>query len=163
MFGNNPKSSASNSHGTTLIAKGTEISGQITFSGSLEIEGVVRGNIVVEQGNESAQVRIQKSGEVFGDICAPVVIVNSSVEGNVYSSKRVELAANAVVCGDVHYQIIEMVKGAQVNGGLLYTNEARQVSASAEDKTGTSGFGSDNGSFDSGEILEKYVDSGLSD
>ena len=60
---------------------------------------------------------------MIGDICAPVVIVNSTIEGNVYSSSRVELAANAVVNGDVHYQIIEMLQGAQINGGLMYCKD----------------------------------------
>jgi cytoskeletal protein CcmA (bactofilin family) len=106
MFSSKSKSTVISSENTTLIAKGTEISGQISFTGCLEIEGVIRGNIVVEAGCEVSQVRIQNSGAVHGDVCAPIVIVNGNIEGNVYSSKRVEMAANAVVCGDVHYQMM---------------------------------------------------------
>jgi len=90
---------------------------------------------------------------VHGDVCAPIVIVNGNIEGNVYSSKRVEMAANAVVCGDVHYQMIEMVKGAQINGGLLYTKESSSsVAASGIEKAQA---------VDSNDILDEYVDSGL--
>lgn len=147
MFNSKSKSTVINGDNTTLIARGTEITGQINFSGCLEVEGVVRGNIVAEPGCEVSQVRIQNSGEIYGDVCAPVVIINSSVEGNVYSSKRVELAANAVVCGDVHYQIIEMVKGAQVNGALMYTPEAATSAVSQ--------------AVDSNQVLDECVDSGL--
>lgn len=153
MFSSKSKSIVISSDNTTLIAKGTEISGQVSFTGCLEIEGVIRGNIVVEEGCDVSQVRIQNSGAVHGDVCAPVVIVNGSIEGNVYSSKRVEMASNAVVCGDVHYQMIEMVKGAQINGGLMYTNAAPVTSASS----GLDGIQA----VDSDEVLGEYVDSGL--
>src|SRR5690625_6325461 len=53
-----------------------------------------------------------------------MVIINGNVTGNVYSSKHVELAAKAVVEGNVHYQLIEMVKGAQVNGSLVYSGSS---------------------------------------
>ena len=153
MFSSKSKSTVISSDNTTLIAKGTEISGQISFAGCLEIEGVVRGNIVVESGCDVSQVRIQNNGAVHGDVCAPVVIVNGSIEGNVYSSKRVEMAANAVVCGDVHYQMIEMVKGAQINGGLMYTNSAAAPSDNSHLDTMQA--------VDSDEVLGEYVDSGL--
>ena len=153
MFSSKSKSIVISSDNTTLIAKGTEISGQVSFTGCLEVEGVVRGNIVVEEGCDVSQVRIQNSGAVHGDVCAPVVIVNGSIEGNVYSSKRVEMASNAVVCGDVHYQMIEMVKGAQINGGLMYTNATPETSASS----GLDGIQA----VDSDEVLGEYVDSGL--
>jgi len=152
MFGSKSKSTVISSDNTTLIASGTEISGEIAFSGCLEIEGVVRGNIVAEPGCEVSQVRIQNSGQVHGDVCSPVVIVNSGVEGNVYSSKRVELAANAVVHGDVHYQIIEMVKGAQINGGLLYAPNAAAASTDSKSQA-----------IDSDEVVAQYVDAGLND
>ena len=153
MFSSKSKSTVISSDNTTLIAKGTEISGQISFTGCLEIEGVVRGNIVVESNCDVSQVRIQNNGAVHGDVCAPVVIVNGSIEGNVYSSKRVEMAANAVVCGDVHYQMIEMVKGAQINGGLMYTNSATAPSDSSDLDAMQA--------VDSDEVLGEYVDSGL--
>lgn len=153
MFSSKSKSTVISSENTTLIAKGTEISGQVSFTGCLEIEGVVRGNIVVDAGCEVSQVRIQNSGEVHGDVCAPIVIVNGNIEGNVYSSKRVEMAANAVVCGDVDYQMIEMVKGSQINGGLLYTKESsNSIAANGIEKSQA---------IDSNEILDEYVDSGL--
>lgn len=121
MFGNKESSTAVGTGHTTLIARGTEVTGELRFSGTMEIEGVVTGNIVAQEGADAAIVRVQPSGEVHGDIVAPTVVINSRVQGNIYSSKRVELAEKAEVTGDVHYQIIEMVKGSQVNGGLLYS------------------------------------------
>ncbi|MBV1921961.1 MAG: polymer-forming cytoskeletal protein, partial [Pseudomonadales bacterium] len=40
--------------------------------------------------------------------------------GNVYSPGHVELASKAVVNGNVHYHLIEMVMGSEVNGSLVH-------------------------------------------
>lgn len=105
--------------GTTLISKATEIVGDVHFSGNLEIEGKVRGNIIADSKGD-ARVRIMEKGQVEGDIRVPSVIINGHVKGNVHSDKHIELAAKAVVEGNVHYHMIEMVKGSQVNGSLVY-------------------------------------------
>ena len=66
MFGNKESSVRVGSGSTTLIAKGTKVVGELHFSGNLEIEGVVKGNIVADTGVDSALVRVQSSGEVHG-------------------------------------------------------------------------------------------------
>lgn len=109
---------------TTLISKSTELVGDIHFNGNLEIEGRVRGNIYAEEGSD-ARVRIMEKGLVEGEICVPTIVINGSVNGDVHSSKHVELAAKAAVQGNVHYNMIEMVKGAQVNGSLLYSGAGK--------------------------------------
>jgi cytoskeletal protein CcmA (bactofilin family) len=103
----------------TLISKGTRIVGDIHFSGDLQIEGTVQGNVLVENGGD-AKLVVAEKGVVEGEIRVPRVVINGKVVGNVFSSKHVELASKAVVEGNVHYQLIEMVKGSQVNGALVY-------------------------------------------
>lgn len=125
------KAMASNTVGVmTLIARGTEIIGDIEFDGDLEVQGVVRGNICAKpatggKGSGQACVRVVEGGRVQGEMRSPVVIVNGEVEGDIHASVQVELAAKAQVQGNVHYQVIEMVKGAQLNGNLIYASEPR--------------------------------------
>ena len=127
MFGKKNKSLGGfASGGTTLLSKSTEIVGDIHFSGNLEVEGVVRGNIVADN---DARVRVMAKGLVEGEITAPNIVINGRVLGNVHSTKHLELAANAVVEGNVHYKLIEMVKGAQVNGNLLFSAPDSEKSA----------------------------------
>ncbi|GAA6151852.1 hypothetical protein NBRC116587_12710 [Pseudoteredinibacter isoporae] len=111
---------------TTLISKATEIVGDLHFKGNIEIEGRVKGNIVAEDGSD-ARVRVMDGGEVEGEIRAPSIVVNGKVSGNVHSSKHIELAEKAIVQGNVSYHLIEMVKGAQVNGSLLYSDGKQTV------------------------------------
>lgn len=127
MFGKKDKTMGGFASGsTTLLSKSTEVIGDMHFTGNLEVEGIVRGNVIA---NGDARVRVMEKGLVEGEISAPNVVINGRVIGDVYSSKHVELAANAVVEGNVHYQLIEMVKGAQVNGSLVYS-----VDKGSEDK-----------------------------
>ncbi|ARN74427.1 bactofilin family protein [Oceanicoccus sagamiensis] len=111
---------------TTLISKDSEIIGDIKFSGDLEVQGLVRGNIHASSDNK-ATVRIVEGGRVEGEIHAPKVIVNGHVKGDVHCSDHVELAAKANVDGNVHYNLIEMVKGAQLNGNLVYAGAAAKL------------------------------------
>lgn len=106
-------------HFDTLISNKTQIEGDLHFSGGLHIDGTVKGTIRADESSE-AIIRISDVGEVDGDVIAPHIIVNGTVHGDVYSSKHIELAANASIKGNVYYHLIEMVMGAEVNGNLVH-------------------------------------------
>ena len=114
----------SNNH--TLISRATRVIGDLYFSGELQLEGKVTGNIVAED-EKDAKLVIADTGLVEGEIRAPVVIVNGKVVGNIYSSKHLELAAKGNVTGTVHYHSIEMVKGAQLNGSMVNNQQESSV------------------------------------
>lgn len=105
---------------TTLISKNTEVVGDIHFTGTLHIEGKLRGNVIAKDGSD-AHLDIAEKGLIEGQIDVPTVRINGRVIGDVFSGKHVELSAKAEVEGNVHYHLIEMVKGAQVNGSFVYT------------------------------------------
>ena len=111
---------------TTLISKDSEIIGDIKFSGDLEVQGIVRGNIHASSDSK-ATVRIVEGGLIEGEIHSPKVIINGEVKGDVHCSDHVELAAKASVDGNVHYNLIEMVKGAQLNGNLVYAGAGKKT------------------------------------
>ncbi len=120
-----PSKQSTNSKGgghTTLIAQDTEVFGDIKFSGLLEVEGTIVGNINANPSTE-AHLRIQENGRVEGDIRVPRVVINGQIKGTVLSS-TLELASKAIVEGNVHYSTIEMMKGSQVNGSLVYEENA---------------------------------------
>lgn len=106
------------SSSTTLVARDTEIFGDIKFSGNLEIEGKVHGNITANPSVDAA-VRVLEEGHVEGDIHVPKANINGHIKGNVHASS-LELAARARVEGNVHYETLEMLKGAQINGNLVF-------------------------------------------
>ena len=117
----------------TLIARNTAIEGKVKFTGVLTVEGVVVGDIVCTDGNDSV-VRITSDGKVRGEIRSPDVIINGHVQGDVYAAGQLVLASDAVVDGNVHYNLIEMEKGAQINGAMVHSS-ASEVSAVSEAPT----------------------------
>lgn len=118
MFGSKDKNSGTGTtQYDTLISARTEIVGDVRFSGGLHVDGVIKGNLYAEEGS-GAVVRISDKGRVEGEIRSPNVIINGPVVGDVYAHEYIELAKNARVTGNVHYQMMEMVLGAEVNGQL---------------------------------------------
>ena len=120
----NPKEAVVTNSGsgrTTLISPGTTVKGDITFTGHLDIEGEVSGSIQAAAGQE-AILRIVEGGKVAGEVKVPHAMINGNVEGDIHATERLELAEQAVVDGDVYYNLIEMAVGAKVNGGLRHTS-----------------------------------------
>lgn len=103
----------------TIISNKAEIKGDVTVTGGLLVDGLIKGNIIADE-NSNALIRISEKGVVEGEIRGPNIIINGNVIGDVYSSGHIELNKKATVTGDVHYVMMEMVMGARVNGKLLH-------------------------------------------
>lgn len=127
MLGRDKKVLKNNAFAHTLIADGTEIKGDIVFSGTLHVQGHVVGNI--RGDNDQCQLVIGVTGSVEGEIDAPNITVNGHVSGNLHSNVRLELASKADIEGNVFYNVIEMLMGARVNGKLVRQNEPRHLPA----------------------------------
>jgi cytoskeletal protein CcmA (bactofilin family) len=124
---NTSESLAPSSESTTLVAAGTELKGDLNFSGSLEIQGSIVGKIVAD--DETAQIRILNGGSVLGEIWVPNVIVNGLIKGDIYASKHIQLAAKAKVEGTIYYSSIEIERGADIGGKLVHEIPATNVTA----------------------------------
>ncbi len=117
---------------TTLVSRDTVVVGDIHFSGILDVEGVVQGNIIARPDSD-ALVRVVDKGRVEGEIRAPGVIINGSVEGDVHSTSRLELASRGRVQGNVFYTTVEMAAGSEVNGSLTHITEPDPAAEKAPD------------------------------
>jgi cytoskeletal protein CcmA (bactofilin family) len=120
------KKTASLSGSTTLISHETVIIGEVHFSGNLDVEGLVQGNIIAQSGKD-ALLRVVGKGRVEGDIRVPYAIINGAVQGNVYCTKVLELASKSRVHGNVYYTQVEMAAGSEVNGSLTRMADADAI------------------------------------
>ncbi len=107
----------------TLIGKHSKIVGDILYTGGVHIEGEVEGNLMAEQVDKGFVV-VSESGLVKGEIRGPSVIVYGTVNGDVYATGTIELAASAKITGSVYYNLLEMTTGAEVNGNLVHQQSA---------------------------------------
>lgn len=101
----------------TQIGKGTTIDGDIQFTGGLLIEGTVKGNMTAE--NDQATLILSEQGSIQGEVRVSGMVLNGSIDGDVFASGKVELFEKARICGDVYYNLLEMAVGAEVNGKLV--------------------------------------------
>lgn len=112
---------------TTLIAQGTVIRGNVHFSGGLHVDGLVEGAIQAE--GDEAILTLSECGSVQGEIHVPNAVINGHVIGDLHIANRLELANAARIEGNVHYRVLEMSAGAQINGKMIFRNEPqRQLS-----------------------------------
>ena len=102
MFGNDKRKSSAPPVAaiSTLIAEGTRIRGDVSFSGGLHLEGVIEGAISAE-GADSV-LTLSEKGRVNGEVRVSNAVVNGTVHGDIFVGERLELAGNARVEGNVH-------------------------------------------------------------
>jgi len=101
---------------TSLVAHGTTIRGDLRFRGALHLEGRVEGSIVGD--GDDAMFTLSEHGEVEGEVRVPHALINGHVVGDVVVSVKLELSAQARIDGNLHYHMLEMAAGAQVNGHI---------------------------------------------
>jgi cytoskeletal protein CcmA (bactofilin family) len=103
----------------TLIGESARIEGNLLFDGGCHVDGVVHGN-VTGSGDSDAFLSVSHQGSVQGDVDVPRLALSGTVEGNVLVSDRVEFGPTARVNGNVHYNLIEIAAGAEINGKLIH-------------------------------------------
>lgn len=118
----------------SLIGQNTEIHGDVIFSGGLHVDGIVKGSVIAEKGQDSV-LTLSERGTIEGEVKVPNVVVNGTVIGDVHALGHVELAALARVHGNVYYSLIEMAMGAEVNGKLVHQAAGAESEVLPDDPT----------------------------
>ena len=118
----------------TLIGQGTEINGDLVFSGGLHVDGKITGNVMAEDGSDALLI-LSEFGSIEGEVKVPNMVLNGEIIGDVFGSNRVELASKSRINGSVYYHLIEMAIGAEVNGGLVHEATQGGVQKQLEDKS----------------------------
>ncbi len=108
----------------SLIGQQTQIKGDIIFNGGLHVDGKIEGNMTALEEVDSL-LTLSEQGSIKGDVRAHNVIINGRIIGNVYAKDYLELAHNARISGNVYYGLIEMAKGAKVNGNLVCASDTK--------------------------------------
>ena len=101
----------------SLIADGSQITGNIHFTEGLRVDGDIAGNVQAKEGGASILV-ISETAHVVGEIAADHIIINGSVKGPIHARLMLELQPKARIEGDVQYLALEMHQGALITGLL---------------------------------------------
>ena len=118
MFGGGqrqPKPSRTREY-SSHVNEGTEIEGKVTFSGTVLVNGRVRGEIV---SNDTLVVG--EKGVINATIRSGVVEVSGEVVGNISATERIELHPSCRVYGDIEAPVVTIDEGALLEGQCRMT------------------------------------------
>jgi cytoskeletal protein CcmA (bactofilin family) len=101
----------------SLIGAGTVVTGNVSFTGGLRIDGRIEGNVISVDGEPGTLV-ISEQASIDGEIRVSHVVVNGSVNGPLIANDYLELQPKARILGDVTYKTLEMHVGAVIRGRL---------------------------------------------
>jgi cytoskeletal protein CcmA (bactofilin family) len=94
-----------------FLDKGTSLTGELEFTGTLRIDGVFHGSISTNE-----ILVIGEHATVHADINAGEVEVYGKVFGSIVCRRRVEISTTGRVRGDVETPILVMSAGAIIDG-----------------------------------------------
>src|SRR5690349_6593944 len=95
----------------TLLGKGSEFEGKLTFEGQVRIDGKFNGQIITKD-----VLVVGEGARVQAEITAGTVIINGTVEGNVRATQLIELHAPARVKGNIEAPALTMDRGVIFEG-----------------------------------------------
>jgi len=98
--------------GSSFIAEGLIIHGNLSGEGDVRLSGKIQGEIILKKGS----LIIEKSGFVNGNVSVNEVTIAGWVNGTVATTKKVEIAATGRVEGDVSAPEILVADGAHLSG-----------------------------------------------
>ena len=103
----------------TIIGSDASFKGEISFEGSLRIDGKFDGKM-----NSKGRLSIGKGALVSGEMTVSTASIDGTLRGNVTATERVELAASAQVTGDVRAPRLVVAEGATLVGNCVITPDA---------------------------------------
>ena len=119
MFNNN--NDRSSSDGTSLIGEGLNIEGDMVCKGSIEVAGIMNGNI------KSVNLKVLETGSIIGSVAAEKFEVFGFVEGEIYADDIV-IGKTATIKGDVFFkENLKIDEGADVDGYIKRVNQGKSA------------------------------------
>jgi cytoskeletal protein CcmA (bactofilin family) len=102
----------------TLLGRTANLQGDLEFSGGLHLDGRVNGN-VRSTATEGGALSVSETGFIEGRVEVTNIVMNGTVNGDMYARERLVLGGKARVNGNVYYGVIEMAPGAVITGKLI--------------------------------------------
>jgi cytoskeletal protein CcmA (bactofilin family) len=115
----------------SLIGAGTQVDGNLRFTGGLRIDGEVKGNIEAVDGASSSTLVLSEHGRIEGAVTVSHLILNGTIVGAVTVTDSLEMQSKAKIIGDVDYALIEMHQGAVIEGRLVHRGKSVELKLAA--------------------------------
>ena len=108
-----------NHSGRSQIGETMQLEGDLRSSGSIDISGLVNGNVFV------SEIIINETGSIRGLIEASNIEINGHIEGKI-SADSVLVGKSAVIKGDIFFKnTLKTEEGADIDGYIKRVNNGK--------------------------------------
>ena len=108
-----------NHSGRSYVGETLQLEGDLRTSGSLDIAGLINGNVYV------SDVTITETGSVRGSVEASKLEINGHIQGKV-KADAIVIGKNAVIKGDVYFKnTLKTEEGADIDGYIKRINNGK--------------------------------------
>src|SRR5215471_19583918 len=101
-----------------FLDKGTNVTGELQFAGTLRIDGNFHGSI-----STGDTLIIGEHAVVHADIRAGEIEIHGQIFGRIEAKRRAEIFPTGKVRGDIHSPVLTVTPGGLLDGRLQMTNE----------------------------------------
>ena len=115
----NPEEKKLNHSGRSLVGETMQLEGDLRSSGSIDISGLINGNVFV------SELTINETGSIRGSVEAGTIEINGHIEGKI-SADIVIVGKNAVIKGDIFFRnTLKTEEGADIDGYIKRVNNGK--------------------------------------
>ena len=108
-----------NHNGRSYFGETMQLEGDLRSSGSVDVAGLVNGNVFV------SDINVKETGSIRGTLEATTVEINGHVEGKV-SADTIIIGGSAVIKGDVFFKkTLKTEEGADIDGYIKRVNNGK--------------------------------------
>ena len=108
-----------NHSGRSYVGETLQLEGDLRTSGSLDIAGLITGNVYV------SEVTITETGSVRGSVEATKIEVNGHIQGKIIADSII-IGRSAVIKGDIFFKdTLKTEEGADIDGYIKRVNNGK--------------------------------------
>lgn len=131
MFGEKSLKLVSDETTYTILERGAQFEGKLTFSGKVQINGKFQGEVFAE-----GSLVIGEGAEVRGDLQVDSAVIHGRFEGKIRAKSRIEMHPPAHVLGEIRSPSLVISDGALFEGhcsmgqplaGIVEFPESREI------------------------------------
>ena len=108
-----------NHSGRSHVGETLQLEGDLRTSGSLDIAGLINGNVYV------SEVTVTETGSVRGSVEASKIEINGHVQGKI-TADVIVIGRTAVIKGDIYFKdTLKTEEGADIDGYIKRINKGK--------------------------------------
>ena len=108
-----------NHSGRSLVGETLQVEGDVRSSGSVDVAGLINGNVFV------SEMTVGDTGSIRGTIEALNIEINGHIEGKI-TADSVIIGKNAIIKGDIFFrQTLKTEEGADIDGYIKRINNGK--------------------------------------